>query len=146
LSFVESNRNPKPFRLLLLIGAVISFGTALPAMFAVGILKSSLGLQVAAGSPGFTALARLYGGIVFAVGVGFLLAAIDPIRHRGLLIVLFLVPLSDLLFTVAGVATNEISRPKGAVFAALDLAYCLLYFRLFPRADEPAPRDEDPVR
>lgn len=125
------------FRLVLLAGALISIGTALPSMFAPGILQSALGLKVDPDLAGFAALARLYGGVVLAVGIGYLIAAVDPARQRGLLVVLFAVPLTDFVFAVAGVVADDLSRPKGAAFAALDLVYCLLYVRLYPRARAP---------
>lgn len=123
------------FRLLLVAGIVMSFGTAVLALFAQGIFVSTLGLKVSASSTGFDAIARLYGGVVLSLGVGYVLAAIDPLRHRGLLVVLFLVPVSNLIFMIAEVAAGEMSRPKGSLLAALSLAYSLLYFRLYPKPD-----------
>lgn len=122
------------FRLLLLAGGVVTIGTAVAALGAHGILKSALGLKVAPASPGFSALARLYGGVTLAVGIGYLLAAVDPVRQRGLLLLLFLVPLSDLVLNVVGIASAEMSGLKAGLFAGLDLVYCLLYVRLYPRA------------
>jgi hypothetical protein len=125
------------FRLLLLAGAIITIATGIAALVGQGVLRSALGLK--GSGPGFVALARLYGGVTLAVGVGYLLAAIDPARQRALLVVLFIVPLSDLFVNIVGAATNEMSRPKGAAFGVLDLVYCLLFFRLYPKT-----RDERP--
>lgn len=136
------------FRLLLAAGAVVSVLVGLWGLFLSGALHIALGPDVSESSPGFVGVARLMGAGTLAVGVGYALAAVHPMRNRGLLVVLFLVPLLGGLALVIAAAKSEISSVRGAVFAAVDLAYCLLYFRLYPKpvvvAEAPAEEVPEP--
>lgn len=101
------------------------------------MLETVLGLDVPKRSLG---VVRMFGGVMLAVGIGYALAAAQPQRSRSLLVPLFVVPLVTAITTIAGVSRDEITGGKGIVFAVYNLAYCLLYFRMYPRvtAAEPA--------
>jgi hypothetical protein len=68
-----------------------------------------------------------------AIGVGYALAGIQPHRNRSLLVPLFIVPVAMFASTIAAMAADEIPGGRGAVFTAYNIAYALLYFRLYPR-------------
>lgn len=121
------------FRLLLVVGAVFSVAVGLMGWFAPNLLRAILGLKVKADTPGFVALARLYGGLSITVGIGYGLAAAHPARQRGLLAMLFAVPIASIVAAFVGVAGTEYSKVQGALYAIANLAYALLYFRLYPR-------------
>ena len=97
------------------------------------MLETVLGLRVDIVTPAFNGLARLYGGVMLVVGVGYALAAAQPQRNRGLLVPLFLVPFVTGVMVIAGMARQEVSGGRGAFFAAYNFAFCLFYFRLYPR-------------
>lgn len=121
------------FRILLALGAVFSIVVGFMGWFAPGALRSVLGLKVGSQTPGFVAIARLYGGLSFTVGIGFGIAAAHPARQRGLLAMLFAVPIASVVAAFVGVAGTEYSKVQGALYAIANLAYALLYFRLYPR-------------
>jgi hypothetical protein len=121
------------FRALLAVGALVSIVLGLWGLFFSGALHSALGFDVNRNAGGYLAMARLFGAAMLALGVGYALAAVHPQRNRGLLVVLFVLPLASSLALVIASARSEVSTPKGAVFAAVEIAYCLLYFRLYPR-------------
>lgn len=126
------------FRLVLLVGAVVAVAIGVWGVVWTKMLETVLGLQYVASS---TAVARLYGGVMLTIGVGYALAAAQPHRSRSMLLLLLLVPLVTAMVTIAGVSRDEISTGRGIAFAVFELAYCLMYFRLYPRvAPEPAPR------
>ena len=125
-------------RLILLVGAVVSVAIAVWALVWTGMLHTVLGFDVPKRAYGVT---RLLGGVMLAVGVGYALAAAQPQRSRGLLVPLFIVPLTGAFTTIAGVSRNEVQGGKGIAFAVFELGYCLLFFRMYPRvAPEPPPK------
>ncbi len=109
------------------------------------MLESVLGIEFVSDTPG---VARLYGGVMLAIGLAYALAAAQPQRSRSMLVVLLVVPLITAMVTIAGVSRDEISGGKGIGFAVFELLYCLMYFRLYPRveAESPSSRSspEDP--
>ncbi len=126
-------RTTGSFRLLLVVGAAVSVAIGVWGVVWTGMLETVLGLRTDIVSPAFNGLARLYGGVMIVIGVGYALAAAQPHRNRALLVPLFLVPFVTGVMVIAGTAREEISGGKGAFFAAYNFAYCLLYFRLYPR-------------
>ena len=133
-------RNPEGgFRLVLFVGAVVSVAIAVWALVWTGMLHTILGFDVPKRAYGIT---RLFGGVMLAVGVGYALAAAQPQRSRGLLVPLFIVPLVNAFTTIAGVSRNEIQGGKGIAFAVFNLAFCLFFFRMYPRVvpEPPAPK------
>lgn len=140
------SERPKPsrpegsFRLLLLVGAVVSIAIGVWGVIWTQMLETVLGLELVTGSAG---VARLYGGVMLAIGLAYALAAAQPHRSRSMLVLLLVVPLITAMVTIAGVSRDEISGGRGIGFAVFELAYCLMYFRLYPRvadsiADEPS--------
>jgi hypothetical protein len=127
----EHSRATGGFRLILLTGAIISVAIGIWGFLWTTMLETILGLDVT-----YPGAARMYGGVMLAVGVGYALAAAQPHRNRGLLVPLFLVPLLAAIVTITGVARDEIQTAKGVGFVIYNLAYCLLYFRLYPRVPE----------
>jgi hypothetical protein len=121
------------FRVLLVLWAVVTFGVGLWGLFAAGWLHAVLGLEVAPSEPGFVGLARIYGAAMIAFGVGYAIAAAHPLRQRGLLVVLFVAPLAAAVALIIAAAKGEIARFRGGAIAAADLAFVLLYFRLYPK-------------
>ncbi|MGH2758427.1 MAG: hypothetical protein ACRDKJ_02580 [Actinomycetota bacterium] len=126
-------RTTGSFRLLLFVGAAVSVAIGVWGVVWTGMLETVLGLRTDIVTPAFSALARLYGGVMLVIGVGYALAAAQPQRNRGLLVPLFLVPFITAVMMIAGTARQEISGGRGAFFTAYNFAYCLLYFRLYPR-------------
>lgn len=131
------------FRLVLVVGAVVSTAIAIWALLWTGMLETVLGLDVPKRSLG---VVRLFGGVMLAVAIGYALAAAQPQRSRSLLVPLFVVPVVTAITTIAGVSRDEITGGKGIAFAVFNLAYCLFYFRMYPRvmaaesaAPEPPP-------
>jgi hypothetical protein len=125
------------FRALLGLGAVVAIALAFCGLVAPSLLESILGLEVPKRALG---LARLFGGVMIAIGVGYALAAVQPHRNRSLLVPLFVVPVAMLASTIAGMARDEIPGGRGAVFMIYNLAFALLYFRLYPKVGaEPPP-------
>ena len=107
------------FRALLVLGAAVSI--------AVGVW------MIIAGVHGAPALARLYAAVTLALGVGYAIGASQPHGGRGLLVVLFVAPALTGVVLVASVARGEIGSFRGVAMAAAAFAYCLLYFRTYPR-------------
>lgn len=133
-------RNPDGgFRVVLVVGAVVSIAIAVWALVWTGMLQTVLGLDVPKRSLG---VVRLFGGVMLAVGVGYALAAAQPQRSRGLLVPLFLVPMVSAFTTIAGVSRDEVHGAKGIAFAVFELGYCLFFFRVYPRVvpEQPGPK------
>lgn len=128
--------------MLLGAGAAVYGLVGVSGLFFTGLLHGVLGPDVDAGVGGFLGMARLYGALALAVGVGYVVGAIDPMRNRGLLFVLFAVPLLTGVAGIVAAAKSEVAPAKGALFAAFNLAYLLLYFRLYPRPAIPAEEEE----
>lgn len=129
----SSGAEIRGFRVLLGAGAAVYGLLGVSGLFFTGLLHGVLGPDVDAGVGGFLGMARLYGALALAVGVGYVVGAIDPMRNRGLLFVLFAVPLLTGVAGIVAAAKSEVSSAKGALFAAFNLAYLLLYFRLYPK-------------
>ena len=130
-------RNPDGgFRIVLVVGAIVSIAIAVWALVWTGMLQTVLGLDVPKRAYGVT---RLFGGVMLAVGVGYALAAAQPQRSRPLLVPLFVVPMVSAFTTIAGVSRNEIQGGKGIAFAVFELGYCLFFFRMYPRVVPEAP-------
>jgi hypothetical protein len=122
------------FRLVLILGAVVSTAIAVWALVWTGMLESVLGLDVPKRALG---IIRIFGGVMLAVAVGYALAAAQPQRSRSLLVPLFVVPFVTAITTIAGVSRDEVSGGKGIAFAVFNLVYCLFYFRMYPRVTPP---------
>ena len=75
----------------------------------------------------------MYGANMVALGVGYAIAATQPHAYRGLLVVLFAAPAISAIVLVANVARSDFPAGRGLAFAIFDFAYCLLYFRTYPR-------------
>jgi len=118
-------KRERAFRALLVLGAAISVAIGVWAI--VGDLHSVLGT---ASSP---ALARMYGAAMLALGVGYAIAATQPHGYRGLLVVLFVAPAITAIVQVANLARGDVPAGRGLAFAIFDFAYCLLFFRTYPR-------------
>jgi hypothetical protein len=110
------------------------------------MLDAVLGLRTIGAEPGFSGLARLFGAVMVAAGIGYALAAAQPQRNRSLLVTLFLVPFALGVMAVASVARDEMRTGQGVGFALYNFSYCLMYFRLYPRVPEASaePRDSAP--
>lgn len=128
--------NEQGFRALLVLGAVVSIAIGVWGLVWQGMLDDVLGLKIAKNSHG---VARLFGAVMLAVGIGYALAAAQPQRSRSLLVQLFAVPGIMAIAVIAGTARGEIKGAQGVVFAIYNLAYCLLYFRVYPRIATPEP-------
>jgi hypothetical protein len=124
------------FRLLLVVGAVVSVIIGVWGVVWTDMLENVLGIEIAAGSAG---TAYLYGGVMLVVGLGYALAAAQLQRSRSLLVILLFVPLITAMTTIAGVSRDEI-KGRGIGFAVFELAYCLMYFRLYPRVERETPK------
>jgi hypothetical protein len=109
----------RTFRALLVLGAA--------AFVAIGVWMM-IGDTHAA-----PALARLYAAVMVALGLGYAIAASQPHGSRGLLVVLFAAPALSGVVLVASVARGEIAAGRGIALAVAAFAYCLLYFRTYPR-------------
>ena len=143
-------RSPKQlergFRALLVLGAVVSVAIGVWGLLWTPMLESVLGFRVPDRALG---LARVFGGVMLAVGIGYALAAAQPQRNRSLLVPLFAVPAVTAVTVIAGTARGEIAGGQGVVYAIYNAAYCLLYFRMYPRvpdapATPPPPPDQPP--
>jgi hypothetical protein len=138
------------FRLVLVLGAAVSIAIGVWGVVWTRMLDTVLGVGTVGVEHGFDALARLFGGVMVAVGVGYALAAAQPARNRSLLVMLFLVPFALGIMTIAGAAREEIQTGKAIGFALYNFAYCFVYFRLYPRVEPSAaeaprePRDQAP--
>lgn len=122
------------FTALLVLGAVVSIAIGVWGLVWSGMLESVLGFDVPKRALG---LSRMFGGVMIAVGIGYALAAAQPHRSRSLLVPLFLVPAITAVTVIAGTARGEISGGQGVVFVIYNLAYCFLYFRMYPRVMAP---------
>jgi hypothetical protein len=131
------------FRILLVLGAVVSVAIGVWGLVWTGMLISSLGFDLPRRAlPAFSGLGRLFGAVMVAVGIAYALAAAQPHRSRSLLVPLFVVPAVTGVAAIAAAARGEIAGGRGAVFAIYNIAYCLLYFRVYPRlagSEAPAP-------
>ena len=114
-----ASRRETAFRGLLVLGAAVSI--------AVGVFLMIGGVH---GAP---ALTRLYAAALLALGLGYALAASQPHGARGLMVVLFIAPALSGVVLVASVARGEIPSVRGIAMAVAAFAYCLLYFRTYPR-------------
>lgn len=112
-------KRERAFRALLVLGAAVSI--------AVGVF------MMVGGVHGAPALSRLYAAALLALGLGYGLAASQPHGGRGLLAVLFVAPALSGVVLIASVARGEIPAVRGVAMAVAALAYCLLYFRTYPR-------------
>jgi hypothetical protein len=130
------------FRLVLLVGAVVSAAVGMWGVFWSAVLIRVFGYEVGDASPGFDALGRMYGGLMVMVAVGYAIAVAQPERRRSLLAVLFMAPLASAVMLVAGVARGEIRTGQGVAWVVFYLAYCLVFFRLYPRVRGPAPSED----
>lgn len=138
----SSGAEIRGFRVLIGAGAAVYGLLGVAGLFFTGLLHGVLGPSVDAGVSGFLGMARLYGALSLAVAVGYVVGAIDPMRNRGLLFVLFAVPLLTGVAGIVAAAKSEVSSAKGALFAAFNLAYLLLYFRLYPKPAVPEEGEE----
>jgi len=106
-------------------------------LFLPKALKVVLGLKFSGSTSG---VAHLLGAVMLAVAVAYALAAAQPHRNRAFLVPLFLVPLAIAIAMIANIAQDAVAfKVRAGAFAAYNLAYCLLYFRVYPRLDTPAP-------
>jgi len=122
---MKQTRRENAFRALLVLGAAVSIAIGVWAI--VGDLHSVFGT---AASPG---LARLYGAAMLALGIGYAVAATQPHAYRGLLVVLFAAPAITAIVQVANLARGDVPAARGLAFAIFEFAYCLLFFRVYPR-------------
>lgn len=122
------------FRFVLVAGAVIfgalaAFAWLLPSGFA-----ALLGMEISVAFQGFAALTRLYGGFCAVIAGGYAIAAMKPESNRGLLAILFWVPVVNIMASVAAVTGDDFSVAGALIFAAWNLALALLFFRFYPRS------------
>ncbi len=118
-------KRERAFRVLLVLGAAVSVAVGVWAI--VGDISGTLGIAT---SP---ALARMYGAVMLSLGIGYAIAATQPHTYRGLLVVLFAAPAITGVVQIANLARGDIPAGRGLAFAIYDFAYCLLYFRTYPR-------------
>ncbi len=122
------------FRWILVLGAIVSIVIAVWGLVWTSMLEGVLGVKLPArAAAGAYGLARLYGATMLAIGIGYALAAAQPHRSRSLLVPLFVVPAVTAIAMIAGISRGEIRGGQGTVFIVYNLAYALLYFRLYPR-------------
>ena len=127
--------NERGLRVLLGLQAIVSTAIGIWGMFVPNLLQDVLGLKV---PPDAAGLAHLFGAVMLAVAVAYALAAAQPHRNRAFLVPLFLVPLVIAVAMIASIAQKDAAHNvRAGVFAAYNLAYCLLYFRVYPRLDTP---------
>jgi hypothetical protein len=117
----------------------VSVAIGVWAIAGTGGVQNVLAIRTTGPTPEFAALARMYGAAMLALGVGYAIAAAQPHGHRGLLVVLFAAPAITGIVQIANIARGEIPAGRGIAFAVYDFAYCLLYFRTYPRVEEPPP-------
>ena len=100
-------------RVLLILGAVVSIAIGVCGLIWTGMLENVLGLAVPEDG---LRIARLYGGVMLAIGIGYALAAAQPQRSRSLLVLLFVVPLVTALATIAALARGrDLGGPRCGV-------------------------------
>ena len=131
---LDHPRRETAFRALLVLGAAVSVAIGVWAI--VGNVHDVIAKQSGATTPEFAALARMYGAAMLALGVGYAIGAAQPHAHRGLLVVLFAAPAITGIVQIANIARGEIPAGRGLAFAIYDFAYCLLYFRTYPRVEQ----------
>jgi hypothetical protein len=136
-------RQARTFRWLLVLGAASSIAIGIWGVLWVDILERALGFDVDDSAAAFNGLARLFGGAMLTLGLGYALAAAQPHRSRSLLVVLFVAPLVTAVTVIVGAARDEIAGGQGAGFAAFYITYSLLFFRTYPRLEE-APKEAVP--
>jgi putative effector of murein hydrolase LrgA (UPF0299 family) len=141
-----NNRQERGLRTLLVLQAVVSTAIGMWGIFWSQLLESFLGLRVPASSFG---LARLFGAAMLGIAVAYALAAAQPHRSRGFLVPLFLVPLVMGIAMIVNVAQGDVAHSvRSVIFAVYSIAYCLLYFRVYPRvvdvSDAVRPPDQPP--
>jgi hypothetical protein len=122
------------FRLILALGALVAIAIGIWGLVWTEMLHNILGFEVPRRALGIT---HVFGGVMVSVGVGYALAAAQPQRSRSLLVPLFFVPLVTAGTMISGVARGDIKSGRGIGFALFELAYCLLFFRLYPRVATP---------
>jgi hypothetical protein len=77
---------------------------------------------------------------MLVVAVAYALAAAQPHRNRAFLVPLFLIPLATAIAMIANIAQHNVDHSfRAGVFTAYNLAYCLLYFRVYPRVVDAKP-------
>jgi ABC-type transport system involved in cytochrome c biogenesis permease component len=129
--------NERGLRVLLSLQAVVCAAVGIWGVFLTPVLTDVLGLDVPSGANG---LAHLFGVMMLAFAVGYALAAAQPHRSRGFLVPLFLVPLLLAVALIVNVAQHEVAHSvRAVIFAIYNLAYCLFFFRVYPRVPD-APR------
>lgn len=128
-------RQERGLRVLLALQAVVSTAIGVWGVFWSNLLSDILGVEV---PPGAAGLARLFGGVMLAIGVAYALAAAQPHRNRAFLVPLFVVPVALGVVMIANVARGDAAHSvRAVVFAIYNFAYCLLYFRVYPRVEAP---------
>jgi hypothetical protein len=128
------SRRESAFRALLVLGAAVSIAIGVWAIVSASGFENALIKHSAGSIPSeFAALARMYGATMLALGLGYAIAASQPHGGRGLLVVLFVAPSITGVVLIASVARGEIAAGRGLAFAIYQFAYCLLYFRTYPR-------------
>ena len=76
----------------------------------------------------------MFGVAMLALAVAYGLAAAQPQRSRSMLVTLFVFPLGLAVVAFANVARGDVAyNVRSVAFAVYNLAYCLLYFRVYPR-------------
>jgi putative effector of murein hydrolase LrgA (UPF0299 family) len=138
-----NERQERGLRVLLTLQAIVCTAIGVWGVFWSKMLNLVIGLKVPGSAVG---LAHLFGAAMLAIAVAYALAAAQPHRNRAFLVPLFLVPLVVAIAMIVNVAQHEVAHSVRAVaFAAYNLAYCLLYFRVYPRvSDAPARSPEAP--
>ena len=127
-------RTETGFRLILVVGAVVAIAIGVWGLVWTRMLHDVLGFHVPKTGLG---IIHTFGGVMVSIGIGYALAAAQPQRSRSLLVPLFLVPLVTAGTMIAGVARGDIKAGRGVGFAIFELAYSLLFFRLYPRLATP---------
>jgi len=127
------DRQERGLRVLLVLQAIVSTAIGVWGVFWAQMLTNVLGLNTPAGSSG---LARVFGAVMLGLAVAYALAAAQPHRNRGLLVPLFLVPFALGVAMIANVARGDVQHNvRAVIFAIYNAAYCLLYFRVYPRIE-----------
>ena len=134
---MKRSRKESAFRALLVLGAAVSVAIGVWAVVGATGLQSVLAKNATGSVPEFAALARLYGAAMLALGIGYGLAGAQPHGRRGLLVVLFVAPAVSGIVLIASIARSEIPAGRGLALAIYDFAYCLLFFRTYPRVEPP---------
>jgi hypothetical protein len=133
---MERKRSESGFRLILFVGAFAAVVVGVWGLVWIEMLRSVLGFRAV---PRAAGIIHVFGGVMISIGVTYALAAAQPQRNRSLLVPLFLVPATIAVTVIAGVARGEIFAGRGIGYALFNVAYCLLFFRLYPRVAGPEP-------